>query len=104
MHMALTNGYGQIFRNVCILKVVLLDILIFCDLCKIYSYFVGAEVVPGSIPWQASIRSSYTNAHICGGSIINNMWVLTAAHCVRRYNITYLLTYFYLYDMTLVTK
>jgi len=39
----------------------------------------GVEAVPHSWPWMVSIH--YDGRHFCGGSLINDQWVVTAAHC-----------------------
>ncbi len=46
----------------------------------------GKPAAPNEYPWQASLVVSWiadaSQAHFCGGSIYNNQWIVTAAHCL----------------------
>jgi len=44
----------------------------------------GDETLPGEFPWTVSIKLN--GQPICGGSLIDRSWILTAAHCVVGYN------------------
>ncbi|XP_041052032.1 serine protease 27-like [Carcharodon carcharias] len=39
------------------------------------------EPQPSSWPWQVSIELAVENRHFCGGAIISEFWIITAAHC-----------------------
>lgn len=41
----------------------------------------GNDAAPGSFPFQVSLRHT-TNSHFCGGALISERWVLSAASCV----------------------
>lgn len=42
---------------------------------------VGGYTCPvNSVPYQVSLNSGY---HFCGGSLINDQWVVSAAHCYK---------------------
>ena len=43
----------------------------------------GVDVDIKDYPWQVALTSSPSGSGFCGGSIIGDSWILTAAHCVN---------------------
>jgi len=47
----------------------------------------GVAAADGAYPWQVSLGVSWIadpgRAHFCGGSIYNERWIVTAAHCLE---------------------
>lgn len=48
-----------------------------------FRIFNGNDAIDGQFPYQASIRSKHDNKHHCGAAILNNRFLLTAAHCSK---------------------
>ncbi|XP_065318970.1 clotting factor G beta subunit-like [Gordionus sp. m RMFG-2023] len=46
----------------------------------------GRRAKPHSWPWFVAIHLRHETGYKCGGTILNNKWILTAAHCM--FNIT----------------
>ena len=44
----------------------------------------GREAQKGKWSWQVAILNRYREV-ICGGTLVDQGWVLTAAHCVRKH-------------------
>ncbi|XP_061582328.1 coagulation factor IXa [Cololabis saira] len=42
----------------------------------------GDEAKPGEIPWQVALISHPSGHLFCGGSILSEYWIITAAHCL----------------------
>jgi len=62
-------------------------------LCGLSSHLVdkhkivnGQRAVAGEHPWQVAMYRTATNAFFCGGSLISNEWVVSAAHCFSNPN------------------
>ena len=47
-----------------------------------YKVVGGCEPCPGQYPWVVGIWRSRGSRPFCGGSLLNDRWVLTAAHCL----------------------
>ena len=41
----------------------------------------GKDAAAKRWPWQVSLK--FSNFHVCGGSLISDRWIVTAAHCLQ---------------------
>lgn len=51
--------------------------------------FGGYPLNITQVPWQVSLHDQNGKRHFCGGSIISDRWILTAAHCIPRWDPSY---------------
>ncbi|XP_075399005.1 serine protease 38 [Tenrec ecaudatus] len=57
-----------------------------CSRSTIQGRIMGGQDAPERRwPWQVSLH--YGGFHLCGGSILNEYWILSAAHCFQRANL-----------------
>ncbi|XP_074162302.1 chymotrypsin-C-like isoform X2 [Sminthopsis crassicaudata] len=77
-----------------LVSVVLLAVLGYASSCGVPTYLPnlttrvvgGEDARPHSWPWQISLQylKDDTYRHTCGGTLISNQHVLTAAHCISK--------------------
>ena len=42
----------------------------------------GVDAGPSELPFMASLQEKGNDRHFCGGTVLNERWILTAAHCM----------------------
>ncbi len=48
----------------------------------IWRIFGGEFIKKGEVPWMVSLQ--YYGQHFCAATLLNNQWLMTAAHCVDK--------------------
>uniref|UniRef100_A0A1A9X1D6 Peptidase S1 domain-containing protein n=1 Tax=Glossina brevipalpis TaxID=37001 RepID=A0A1A9X1D6_9MUSC len=75
-------SYHQVFFKCLIILIYIHQQIAFGYEQKIVN---GTAALPGEFPFMISLRYSSSGRHVCGASLLNRVWALTAAHCVKRF-------------------
>merc|ERR550539_220388 len=66
------------------LLVVLIGVFATASAAPQHTIVGGEDAEDGEFPWQVQLRSSDSSRSLfCGGSVFNEEWVITAAHCCK---------------------
>ncbi|XP_039314082.1 trypsin-1 [Solenopsis invicta] len=83
-----SRAYSRITMSVAKLLTSIIMLIIFCLALIVSASCLDSRIIGGTnttidkLPYQVSIHKN-GNFH-CGGSIIHQQWILTAAHCVNK--------------------
>lgn len=85
----------KIYESIVFIWILLLKVLFKISIAwvaisfgRTFKIINSEDAIPGEFPYQVSIQTFRTQwMHMCGGSILNEYYVLTAGHCVLNYNI-----------------
>lgn len=72
---------------------------------RIYSMERNPKIIDGSLtfdgefPWQVSLEVLHPTygflGHWCGGVLVDEFWILSAAHCIHKYVLNLLMSHIY---------
>ena len=57
---------------------------------RLFFFQFQAETSFGEFPWHVAIVNGETGDYLCAGTIISARFVITVAHCVRKFQLTLL--------------